>query len=1066
MIYRISRSILVLFIFVLSFQPKLKAQNSGYPVRNYTPKECGAFPQNWSCVQDKRGVMYFGTSSVILEYDGKSWRKINVTAGVAVRSLFIDSSGIIYVGSVGDFGFLSAQKNGTLLFKSLINTLSKKEKKFADVWKIYKQNGSIIFQTSENLFLYKNNIITTISPTTSFALSFKINIAFYIRQRKIGLMKLQNQQLQLIPEGEKFADSPILNIIDYPSFSKTKHLVLTGNNGFYVIDDTQKSVFHLPSSAENYLNSLGVLGMEWYDDSTIFINTRSGIVFLNENLQLKKLIDKSDGLGDESIAAMFFDSQKELWLCSNNGISKISIHSPLYYYDHSSGLSGNIQTIAIFNNEIYVGTTNGIYFAALKNNDKSGEPQKFIFNAVQGIAVEAWNFYQSENQLFAASSDGVYEIINHKAVRFSKQYANAISPSFNNKNRMYFGEREGLRVFEKDKNSKWKEAHFFAFAAQDIYYAAEIKNDASKPNQTTLWISTRNKGVMKLNFDEKYNSTFTFYDSTRGMPQENVGFSRTGTPIFIANSGVYKYVSSKDDGKQKCFEKTNGTIGDFNHNGTSLPLLDTKKSNGDRTFQAMLTMEEQGYSFYQKDSNILWIGLTDVLVRYDATVKKNYNTDYNTLIRRVTLANDSLLFDGAFSDSANRVTTKQSQQQQFELSFKNNFIEFMYAAPFFEREDKTEYSYRLIGFDTTWSDWSAATMKQFTNLSEGEYLFEVKAKNIYKKESSIAQYKFTVLPPWYRTFWAYVLYVVMLLLFVYIVVKISVRSLTAAKEKLERIVTERTSEIVKQKDELQEKSTIIEEAYNDIKSSINYAKRIQEAILPIQEDIKNSFSESFVLFKPRDIVSGDFYWFAKHGTKKIIACVDCTGHGVPGAFMSMIGNTLLNEIINEKGIYAPDKILNLLHERVRQSLKQDLENTTQTRDGMDISVCTIDTSNNTLQYAGANRALYIIRNNSLEEIKPNKFPIGGDQMEQDRLFTNHEITIAKNDVFYLSTDGYADQFGGEKGKKFMVKNFHKILLEIQHLPMEQQYQNLKTTIEDWRGNLEQVDDILVMGIKI
>lgn len=266
-------------------------------------------------------------------------------------------------------------------------------------------------------------------------------------------------------------------------------------------------------------------------------------------------------------------------------------------------------------------------------------------------------------------------------------------------------------------------------------------------------------------------------------------------------------------------------------------------------------------------------------------------------------------------------------------------------------------------------------------------------------------------------------------------------------------------------DEILLQKEVIEHKNKEITDSINYAKRIQESILPIRTEIQNSFVESFVFFKPRDVVSGDFYWFTQHKNKKIIACVDCTGHGVPGAFMSMIGNTLLNEIVNEKGIVKPSEILNLLHERVRQSLKQDLENS-ETRDGMDIAICVFDEKNSKLEYAGANRPLYFVRNNKLEEIKANKQPIGGDKIEEDRKFTNHKLPLQPNDSIYLLTDGYADQFGGEKGKKFMVKRFHQTLLDIQTLSMIKQGEALKQIIETWQGSIEQVDDILVMGIKI
>ena len=265
--------------------------------------------------------------------------------------------------------------------------------------------------------------------------------------------------------------------------------------------------------------------------------------------------------------------------------------------------------------------------------------------------------------------------------------------------------------------------------------------------------------------------------------------------------------------------------------------------------------------------------------------------------------------------------------------------------------------------------------------------------------------------------------------------------------------------------EVMQQKAVIEYKNKEITDSINYAKRIQESILPLKDEIRRAFVGSFVLFRPRDVVSGDFYWYAEQGTKKIIACVDCTGHGVPGAFMSMIGNTLLNEIVNEKGIARPSDILNLLHERVRQSLKQDLENT-ETHDGMDIALCAIDTHRGTLEFAGANRPLYIIRNGMLEEIRPTKSAIGGDQIEEDRKFINNEMKLLPGDCIYMTTDGYADQFGGEKGKKFMVKRFQETLLSIHHFAMEEQGGTLTKTLMEWQGDIEQVDDILVIGIKI
>ncbi|MCX6295523.1 MAG: SpoIIE family protein phosphatase, partial [Bacteroidetes bacterium] len=246
--------------------------------------------------------------------------------------------------------------------------------------------------------------------------------------------------------------------------------------------------------------------------------------------------------------------------------------------------------------------------------------------------------------------------------------------------------------------------------------------------------------------------------------------------------------------------------------------------------------------------------------------------------------------------------------------------------------------------------------------------------------------------------------------------------------------------------------------------SINYAKRIQEAILPSKEIKYKIFPEAFVFFQPKDIVSGDFYWFAEKNGKRIIATVDCTGHGVPGAFMSMIGNAFLNEIINEIGITTPSVILDELRKKIIFSLKQtgaDGEN----KDGMDISLLTFDRDNRCVEFAGANNPLWKISNMTLEETKGNKQPIGmysGDIIP----FTNHTIELKKGDSLYIFTDGFADQFGGENGKKLKYKKIQEMLLSNNNISMKEQEKYMNEFMNKWKGDLEQVDDILFIGIKV
>jgi serine phosphatase RsbU (regulator of sigma subunit)/flavodoxin len=268
----------------------------------------------------------------------------------------------------------------------------------------------------------------------------------------------------------------------------------------------------------------------------------------------------------------------------------------------------------------------------------------------------------------------------------------------------------------------------------------------------------------------------------------------------------------------------------------------------------------------------------------------------------------------------------------------------------------------------------------------------------------------------------------------------------------------------KQKDIIEKSHHEIAQKNKDIVDSINYALKIQSAMLPPTEEIKSSFKDIFILFKPKDIVSGDFYFHTRVGKKILIAVVDCTGHGVPGAMMSMIGNDLLNNIVHERDITVPSDILDNLHDGVIKALKQDTAHL-ESKDGMDVALMSFDLEKSELQYAGAYRPLYVVRSGAITEYKANKFPIGNISQERSS-FTNHTIQLQKDDCIYAFSDGYADQFGGPNGKKFMIKKFQNLLLEINPLPIDEQYKRVSKTIDDWRGIYEQVDDMLVIGIRV
>ncbi|MFL5753960.1 MAG: SpoIIE family protein phosphatase [Bacteroidia bacterium] len=282
---------------------------------------------------------------------------------------------------------------------------------------------------------------------------------------------------------------------------------------------------------------------------------------------------------------------------------------------------------------------------------------------------------------------------------------------------------------------------------------------------------------------------------------------------------------------------------------------------------------------------------------------------------------------------------------------------------------------------------------------------------------------------------------------------------------LEQKVIERTEQVVRQKEEIEEKNVQLEVLYKHVTDSIRYAKRIQEAILPPENLVRQVLPQSFVLFKPKDIVSGDFYWLDKKNGKSMVAAVDCTGHGVPGAFMSIVGYNLLKDIVGNSDLIHPSDIMNKMSDGVNKTLHNTVGED-QTKDGMDMTMCVIDYEKLELEFAGAFNPLYLIRDGKLNQYKADKFPVGLHVAGEKQSFTNNVIQLQKNDTIYIFSDGYADQFGGPRGKKFMAGHFRELLLSLSDKPIYEQKSILNKTIEDWRGELEQVDDVLVIGIRI
>ncbi len=397
-------------------------------------------------------------------------------------------------------------------------------------------------------------------------------------------------------------------------------------------------------------------------------------------------------------------------------------------------------------------------------------------------------------------------------------------------------------------------------------------------------------------------------------------------------------------------------------------------------------------------------------------------------------------------------------EKYIELDYKQNFLSFDFVALNFYMPGKNRYAVKMDGVDDQWIYLGSKRTISYPGLSPGEYTLHVKACNndgVWNETGT--SLTIVITPPFWRTKWFYTLCILLGVLLVWGYIRRREKKLREEKELLENKVEERTTELRFEKEK-------VSAAHKDIQDSINYARRIQNTILHGEVEWKNLLPDSFVLYHPRDVVSGDFFWLYQQGEKLLIACADCTGHGVPGAFMSMIGHTHLNEIAGQEKISDPGIILERLHLKVTHSLKQDAGS--ETRDGMDIALISIDYKKGEVQYAGANRPLFVVRGGDAEDFKPDKYCIGGGYDVGERKFTDNTIPIKKGDMLYMFSDGYADQFGGDKGKKFGKKQLRELLIRIAGLSMEHQKDAVDKAFEEWKGELEQVDDILLIGIRI
>ncbi len=1111
---RYDRYILVAFFRFLLLLPAIAFSQTeqGTPfIRNYPPTEYGESSGNWAIAQDQRGIMYFGNANSVLEYDGNKWRPISVSNNSVVRSIAIDSSGIVYIGAVGEFGYLSPNEKGFMTYHSLVDKLPKEEQDFADVWKTYATPDGVYFQTFTKLIRIKNNTVKIWKPENAFHFSFFVRNRFYINERGQGLKELINDKLRLVKSGSAFSGQRIYSMLPYPGESI---LMATREQGLYLMKlkpEAKDSVItHLNTTANNHLiNDQVYGGVSLKNGKFAFATLLNGVIITDLQGNVAQILNKKNGLQDDIVKYVALDNQNDLWVALGKGISHIEISSPLTSINDAQGLNGFIEDIIKFKGRLYVATSLGVFTSV---NDR--------FIQVEGIKAQTWSLRkfitQKDTVLLASSEAGIFEIKNTTAYLVYEGFGFVLHQWKKHPERLFIGMGDGFSSIRYE-NKAWHE--------EDYLKGIDVKVQSIAEDQKgDLWLGTAINGLIKITFNSgkltkdslitTWNSVYKLqtFDTTNGLPDmvNIIPYNFKDKFIFATNFGIYEF-----NERSSAFFRSpilKDEIGDAQvyrfapQNKTSFWMFTIKpnkvketgiahlNSNGSYNWytQPFLKISDwEIHTIYPDENGITWLGAPDGLLRYDAMVKKDFNVPFYTHIRLLQTGKDSL-FGGNFYKKENDLAIPVTTQEDFlkrTLSYASNSLTFYYSATNYSDNKNNTFSYFLEGHETEWSAWSKKTEKEYTDLKEGSYVFHVKAKSIYGAESIESTYAFTILPPWYRTIWAYIVYVIAFIGFVYLIIRISVRRLVKAKNQLEKIVKERTAEVVEQKH-------LIEEKHKEITDSINYAERIQRSFLATKELLDENLKDHFVFFQPKDVVSGDFYWATKvsgstfqvQGSEKttsnqkpetdtfILVTADSTGHGVPGSIMSILNISSLESTVKE-GFSEPAEILNHTRAKIIERLKKD-GSAEGGKDGMDASLISFDFKNNTLSYAAANNPVWIVRSLSpfeggarragdveLIELAPDKMPVG--KHDKDSIpFTQHTIELQKGDVVYALTDGFPDQFGGPKGKKFMYKNLKELLVSIAPKPMEEQKETLKAAFNNWKGTLEQVDDVCLIGVRI
>jgi ligand-binding sensor domain-containing protein/serine phosphatase RsbU (regulator of sigma subunit) len=1032
-------------------------------------------PQNKSIIyhlfEDSKKNFWIGTSNGLIKFDRKNrtFQQLlpEFKDNLSIRTITEDKNGILWMGGdneeVGLIKFdgikvlqifKTDSKNKNSLSSNYIYSLA--ADKYNNIWIGNLKTGVDKFDLSKQTFVNCPN-----DKGKSFLNSSHINRIAIDRYNNVWLATVDGLNIiefktnkVHIYTSKPDDENSILSNNYWCNYIDNEGIVWLGSRsgGVDMYDPRFTKFLHISASNKSKMSINANTISCFVEDKqgNIWIGTDGGgINFWNrkENTFSYFTADANNHnhLTNNKVLAMMIDQENTLWVGMwDGGINRFKIiDNKLILTKRYEQLIPNVESSSsIF--KIYQSRNGSIWIGTWKHGLFLYDKAQDNFTQYPRKDKKVTIYPPSNNQ-----SESLRLLFNENIMNLDEDYIGQVWISTESSG-VYMIDNQGNTIhYAYDKSIK------NSLRSQEIFF---VYQDTKK----RVWVGTGGGGLNLLNPDKK---TFKAYTTKDGLPHNTiVGMleDKEGNLWISTNKGIAKItlLDNSPTPKLRCnvFDTNDGLQGD--------------------QYIAWATFKNTKGEFFFGGSN-------------GFNVFDPANLNLNTVKPQVYITDIMILNKSQSVNEQNSILKKSIlETKEISLTYEQKIITIKFAALNFINSSKNQYMYQLVNFDTDWINSNGKREITYTNLDPGTYFFKVKASNndgVWNEEG--VTLKIIVLPPWWETWWFRTLLIGSIILGAFLFYRWRVRTIEAQKAQLEKLVEERTfelkqkndevsqqaeelmqqaEELMTQRDFIQAQNNQLEEKNQQIRQSINAALTIQSAILPTSNDLKNLVGDYFVLYNPKDIVSGDFYWLHQVGNQTIIAAIDCTGHGVPGAFMTLIGNSILDKIVRVLGITDPAQILSLLHQEVYKALKQKETGNNYGMDGVVIALeNTVNSQNRAIIYAGAKNSLYYIDNQNTHEvqvIKGTRRAIGGYQNEEIE-FVNHTITLSQGSLVYLCSDGYIDQNNPER-KRLGNERFIQLIKEVSPLSIEEQALAFKQALEDHMQDSLQRDDILLLGVRV